>query len=168
VEAQAPKRPNVIFILADDLGYGDLGCYGQKHIQTPHIDQLAAEGMRFTQYYAGTAVCAPSRCILLTGLHSGHAFVRDNRELKSEGQLALPAGTFTLAKLLKDARYRTACVGKWGLGGPGSTGEPNKMGFETKNAAAEHQVVARLAEIMRNQRTESAEFPLRNVPEERP
>jgi arylsulfatase A-like enzyme len=128
--APAAPRPNVVFILADDLGYGDLGCYGQKHIATPNIDKLATEGMRFTQFYAGNAVCAPSRCTLLTGLHSGHAFVRDNREVKPEGQVPLPAGTITVARLLKDVGYRTACIGKWGLGGPGSTGEPNKMGFD--------------------------------------
>src|SRR5690349_14810741 len=94
--AAASPRPNVIFILADDLGYGDLGCYGQTHIATPHIDALAAGGMRFTQFYAGNAVCAPSRCSLMTGLHPGHAFVRDNKELKTEGQLPLPAGTPTI------------------------------------------------------------------------
>jgi arylsulfatase A len=129
--AQQPnRRPNVIFILADDLGYGDLGCYGQKIIQTPNIDRLAGEGMRFTQFYAGSPVCGPSRCTLLTGLHTGHAFVRDNREIKPEGQIPLPEGTVTLPKLLKQAGYRTACVGKWGLGGPGSSGEPDKQGFD--------------------------------------
>jgi arylsulfatase A-like enzyme len=123
-------KPNIIFILADDLGYGDLGCYGQKIIQTPHIDRLATEGMKFTSFYAGNAVCAPSRCTLMTGLHSGHAFVRDNRELKPEGQVAIPAESVTVAKVLKSAGYRTGCIGKWGLGGPGSTGEPNKQGFD--------------------------------------
>jgi arylsulfatase A len=125
-----PPRPNIIFILADDLGYGDLGCYGQKHIKTPNLDALAAGGMRFTQFYAGSPVCAPSRCTLLTGLHSGHAFVRDNREIKPEGQEPLPAGTVTIASVLQSAGYRTACIGKWGLGGPGSTGDPNKLGFD--------------------------------------
>jgi arylsulfatase A-like enzyme len=96
-------KPNIIFILADDLGYGDLGCYGQKIIQTPHIDRLATEGMKFTSFYAGNAVCAPSRCTLMTGLHSGHAFVRDNRELKPEGQVAIPAESVTVAKVLKSA-----------------------------------------------------------------
>jgi arylsulfatase A len=128
--ADATNRPNILFILADDLGYGDLGCYGQKIIQTPHIDRLAAEGMKFTSFYAGNAVCAPSRCTLITGLHSGHAFVRDNRELKPEGQIAIPADSVTVAKVLKSAGYRTGCIGKWGLGGPGSTGEPNKQGFD--------------------------------------
>src|SRR6266550_2016609 len=124
------KKPNILFILADDLGYGDLGCYGQKYIQTPNIDRLAAQGMKFTQFYAGNAVCAPARCTLITGLHSGHAFVRDNRELKPEGQVAIPADSVTVAKVLKSAGYRTGCIGKWGLGGPGSTGEPNKQGFD--------------------------------------
>jgi arylsulfatase A len=124
------SKPNIIFILADDLGYGDLGCYGQKRFATPNVDQLAAEGMRFTQFYAGSPVCAPSRCTLLTGLHTGHSYVRDNRELKPEGQMPLPAGTVTLGHVLKDAGYTTACIGKWGLGGPGSTGEPGKQGFD--------------------------------------
>jgi arylsulfatase A-like enzyme len=128
--ARAAERPNIIFILADDLGYGDLGCYGQKYIQTPNIDRLAAEGMKFTQFYAGNAVCAPSRCTLITGLHAGHAFVRDNREIKPEGQIAIPEGSNSVAKTLKSAGYTTACIGKWGLGGPGSTGEPNKQGFD--------------------------------------
>src|SRR6476619_2986307 len=96
--AAAPRaRPNIIFILADDLGYGDLGCYGQKIIQTPNIDRLASEGMKFTNFYAGNAVCAPARCTLMTGLHSGHAFVRDNREIKPEGQVAIPADSVTVA-----------------------------------------------------------------------
>jgi arylsulfatase A-like enzyme len=126
----AAPRPNIIFILADDLGYGDLGCYGQRLIKTPNLDALATGGMRFTQFYAGSPVCAPSRCTLLTGLHTGHAPVRDNRELKPEGQFPLPAGTRTLGHVLKDAGYTTAAIGKWGLGGPGSTGEPGKMGFD--------------------------------------
>jgi len=128
---RAPHRlPNVLFILADDLGYGDLGCYGQKLIQTPHLDQLAAEGMRFTQAYAGATVCAPSRCSLMTGLHGGHAFVRGNREIKPEGQTPLPANTFTLAHLMKGAGYQTALIGKWGLGHPDSEATPDKMGFD--------------------------------------
>jgi arylsulfatase A-like enzyme len=123
-------KPNIIFILADDLGYGDLGCYGQKQIQTPNIDRLAAEGMRFTDHYAGTTVCAPSRCSLMTGLHTGHTYVRGNREIQPMGQLPLPADTVTLPKLLKQAGYTTALIGKWGLGGPDSTGVPNKQGFD--------------------------------------
>ena len=113
-------RPNVIFILADDLGYGDLGCFGQKLIQTPNIDRLAAEGMRFTQAYAGATVCAPSRCSLMTGKHNGHAAIRGNREIKPEGQVPMPADTFTVAHLMKQAGYATGLIGKWGLGHPGS------------------------------------------------
>ncbi len=131
VEANEPAdRPNIIFILADDLGYGDLGCYGQKQIQTPNLDRLAAEGMRFTDHYAGTTVCAPSRCSLMTGLHTGHTYVRGNREVQPMGQLPLPEGTVTLPKMLKQAGYKTALVGKWGLGGPDGTGVPNKQGFD--------------------------------------
>ena len=128
--ATAAPLPNVIFILADDLGYGDLGCFGQQKIKTPHIDRLAAEGMRFTQAYAGATVCAPSRCALMTGLHNGHAWIRGNREIKPEGQEPLPAGTFTLAHLMKRAGYRTGIVGKWGLGHPRSASTPEKMGFD--------------------------------------
>ena len=127
--ADAP-RPNVVFILADDLGYGDVGCYGQQKIRTPHIDRLAAEGVRFTQFYSGAPVCAPARCTLLTGLHTGHAYIRDNGELPTEGQRPIPAATVTLAEVLKSAGYRTGVVGKWGLGGPGTEGEPNRQGFD--------------------------------------
>ena len=124
------RKPNFVFILGDDLGYAELGCYGQEKIKTPNIDRLAGEGIRFIQNYSGSPVCAPSRCVLLTGLHSGHAFVRDNREIKPEGQLPLPAGTVTMAKLLKEEGYATAAIGKWGLGFPGSEGVPNKQGFD--------------------------------------
>jgi len=127
--AAAPK-PNIIFILADDLGYGDLGCYGQKEIQTPHIDQMAVEGMRFTDHYAGSTVCAPSRCCLMTGFHTGHAYVRGNREVKPMGQVPIPDATKTVAEYLKDVGYYTALIGKWGLGGPGSEGHPNRQGFD--------------------------------------
>jgi arylsulfatase A-like enzyme len=131
VEAREPAgKPNIIFILADDLGYGDLGCYGQKQIQTPNLDRLAAEGMRFTDHYAGTTVCAPSRCSLMTGLHTGHTYVRGNHEVQPMGQLPLPADTVTLPTVLKKAGYATALIGKWGLGGPDSTGIPNKQGFD--------------------------------------
>lgn len=124
-DAQAASgKPNIIFILADDLGYGDLGCYGQKQIQTPNIDRLAAEGMRFTDFYAGSTVCAPSRCVLMTGLHTGHCFIRGN------GRASLRPSDQTVAELLHDAGYRTALVGKWGLGNEGSTGTPNHKGFD--------------------------------------
>lgn len=146
-EASPTKaKPNIIFILADDLGYGDLGCYGQSLIETPNIDQLARDGMRFTNHYSGQTVSAPSRCVLLTGLHTGHAYVRGNNEMPErgnvwshaamlkdsslEGQMPLPAGTVTFPSLLQGAGYITACIGKWGLGYPGSEGEPNKMGFD--------------------------------------
>src|SRR5207253_2744383 len=121
---------------ADDLGRGDLGCYGQTKIRTPHIDRLAAEGMKFMQHYSGSCVCAPSRCTLMTGTHTGHCFVRANKEngtgfyLGAEGQLAIPADTFTVAKLLKSRGYATAAIGKWGLGGPESEGLPNRQGFD--------------------------------------
>jgi arylsulfatase len=134
------RRPNIIYILADDLGMAEVGCYGQKKIRTPHIDRIAAEGIRLTQHYSGSPVCAPSRCSLLTGLHTGHAYIRDNDELDArgdvwhdlslEGQRPLEAGTVTIASMLKQAGYATAAIGKWGLGGPGSTGEPNRMGFD--------------------------------------
>ena len=128
--AAESRRPNVIFILADDLGYGDIGCFGQKKIRTPNLDRMAAEGMKFTQHYAGNAVCAPSRCVLMTGKHPGHAWVRDNREVKPEGQPPIPADSVTIAKLLKEQGYATAAIGKWGLGFPGSEGDPLKQGFE--------------------------------------
>ncbi|TAN36773.1 MAG: arylsulfatase [Verrucomicrobia bacterium] len=124
------SRPNVIFLLCDDLGYGDIGCYGQQKIKTPNLDRMAREGLRFTQAYAGTSVCAPTRCALMTGLHIGHAPIRANRELKPEGQEPLPAGTFTVAHLFKQAGYATAMFGKWGLGFVGSSGAPDKMGFD--------------------------------------
>ncbi|MBL9186631.1 MAG: arylsulfatase [Opitutaceae bacterium] len=128
--AETTSRPNIIFILADDLGFGDLGCYGQRLIQTPHLDRMATQGMRFTQLYAGNTVCAPSRCTLLTGLHNGHAPVRGNKEVLPEGQSPMPADTFTLGKMLKHAGYQTALIGKWGLGHPGSASDPRKAGFD--------------------------------------
>ncbi len=124
------SRPNIIYILADDLGYGEVGCYGQRQILTPNIDRLAGEGIRFTDYYAGSTVCAPSRCSLLTGYHTGHAAIRGNREYFPEGQEPLPSGTTTIATLLKSAGYTTGIIGKWGLGGPGTTGAPNSQGFD--------------------------------------
>jgi len=128
--ARAGSRPNIVFILADDLGYGDLSCYGQKHFATPNIDRLAAEGMKFTQHYAGSTVCAPSRCVLMTGLHTGHAYIRGNREHSPIGQEPIPAETVTLAERLKAAGYTTGAFGKWGLGPPGSEGDPVRQGFD--------------------------------------
>ncbi len=122
--AAADRPPNIIFLFADDLGYGDLGCYGQKLIQTPNIDRLAREGMRFTDFYAGSTVCAPSRCVLMTGLHTGHAFIRGN------GKDNLRPEDVTVAEVLKPAGYATALTGKWGLGHEGSTGVPTKQGFD--------------------------------------
>jgi arylsulfatase A-like enzyme len=123
-------RPNIIYILADDLGYGDLSCYGQKKFSTPNIDKLAAEGIRFTNHYAGCAVSAPSRSSLLTGLHTGHTPIRGNLAVKPEGQWPLPAETVTFPKLLQQAGYKTGAFGKWGLGFIGTTGDPNKQGFD--------------------------------------
>ena len=128
--AGAAPPPNVIFILADDMGYADLGCFGQKLIKTPNIDRLAEQGMRFTQAYAGATVCAPSRCSLMTGKHNGHAAIRGNKEIQPEGQAPMPADTFTVAHLMKQAGYATGLVGKWGLGYPGSDSTPDKMGFD--------------------------------------
>jgi len=122
------KHPNIIYILADDLGYGDLGCYGQKKIKTPHLDEMAREGMLFTQHYAGSTVCAPSRCTLMTGLHTGHCWVRGNAD-GTVGQTLQP-NDVTVAELLKKAGYTTALIGKWGLGQKGSTGFPLKQGFD--------------------------------------
>ncbi len=127
--AQSPK-PNIIFILADDLGYGELGSYGQKLIQTPHLDRLAAEGIRFTQFYAGSTVCAPSRSVLMTGQHMGHTTVRGNAGGRNMEAQTLRAGDVTVARVLKDAGYATALIGKWGLGEVGSAGEPRKQGFD--------------------------------------
>ncbi len=126
----ASAKPNIIFILSDDLAQGDLGCYGQKLIQTPNLDLMAAEGTRFTQAYCGTTVCAPSRTSLMTGLHMGHSPVRGNRTTEPEGQMPLPAGTLTVARLLKDSGYATACIGKWGMGMFDTTGSSLKMGFD--------------------------------------
>ena len=126
----AADRPNIIFVLSDDLAQGDLGCYGQKLIQTPHLDQMAAEGTRYTQAYCGTTVCAPSRTSLMTGLHTGHSPVRANREIKPEGQLPLPEKTVTVAQILHQSGYATACMGKWGMGMFDTTGSPMKKGFD--------------------------------------
>jgi arylsulfatase A-like enzyme len=124
--SQTTARPNIVFILADDLGYGDLSCYGQKKFSTPNIDRLAKEGIRFTQAYSGSTVCAPSRCALMTGLHTGHCRVRGNRN----PEVPLQAGDVTVAEVLKKAGYHTGLFGKWGLGYTGTQGIPNKKGFD--------------------------------------
>lgn len=130
VAPAAQNKPNIIFILSDDLAQGDVGAYGQKLIQTPRLDRMAREGTRYTQAYCGTSVCAPSRTALMTGLHSGHAPVRGNWEMPNEGQLPLPASTVTVAQLLKSAGYATALAGKWGMGMFDTTGSPLKKGFD--------------------------------------
>jgi len=130
-EAEEPSGPpNILLIVVDDLGYGDLGSYGQKEIQTPRLDALAAEGMRFTDFYAGSTVCAPSRSALMTGMHTGHTPIRGNKEIKPYGQHPLPDATVTLAEVLKAKGYRTGLIGKWGLGAPGTEGIPGNQGFD--------------------------------------
>ena len=124
-------KPNIIYILADDLGYGDLSCYGQEKFSTPNIDKLAKEGMLFTQHYSGAPVCAPSRSALLSGLHSGHTAIRGNKGVEPEGEFPIPDATFTIAELLKTKGYATGAFGKWGLGFPGSEGDPLNQGFDT-------------------------------------
>lgn len=124
------KKPNIIYILADDLGYAELGCYGQTKIKTPSLDKMAANGIRFTQHYAGNAVCAPSRCVLMTGLHSGHAQIRNNTETKPDGQQPIAKNTLTIARILQSLGYATGLIGKWGLGMHDSTGDPQKQGFD--------------------------------------
>lgn len=124
------EKPNIIFILSDDVGQGDLGCYGQKLIKTPHLDRMAAEGTRYMQAYTATSVCAPTRSSLMTGLHMGHCPVRANREIQPEGQMPLPAETMTIAEIMKEAGYATACTGKWGMGMFDTTGSPLKKGFD--------------------------------------
>jgi len=138
--AQNKKKSNIVYIMADDLGYAEVGCYGQKKIKTPNIDKLAAEGMRFTQHHSGNPVCAPSRCAMMTGLHTGHAQIRANKEVGGKegwvlgstigGQWPIKADTVTVAKILKKAGYTTGAFGKWGLGRVGTTGDPNKQGFD--------------------------------------
>ena len=128
--ATKTKQPNIIFILADDLGYADLGCYGQQKTETPNIDRLAKQGLRFTQFYSGTTVCAPSRASLLTGLHTGHTAVRGNQSFEPEGQTPLPDSIVTIANILQQKGYRTAAFGKWGLGYITTSGDPNKKGFD--------------------------------------
>lgn len=122
--AAETSQPNIVYILLDDAGYGDLSCYGQNLFRTPNIDRLAAEGMKFTQHYSGSTVCAPTRCCLMTGVHTGHSYVRGNREVQPEGQAAMPADIVTIPRLLKQAGYVTGAFGKWGLGAPGSPSDP--------------------------------------------
>jgi arylsulfatase A len=128
------RSPNIVFFLADDLGWGDLGCYGQKKIKTPSIDAISAEGIRFTNCYAGNAVCAPSRCCIMTGNHPGHAYIRDNRQWKPDvqwsGQIPIPENTVTLPGLFKKKGYATGAMGKWGLGSPENSGDPAKHGID--------------------------------------
>lgn len=132
----AQRKPNVIYIYADDLGYAEVGAYGQQKIKTPNLDKLAKEGMKFTNHYAGTPVCAPARAMLMTGKHGGHAYIRGNYELggfadsEERGQMPLKEGTFTLGHLMQQAGYKTALVGKWGLGMNGTSGSPLKQGFD--------------------------------------
>ncbi len=130
------SKPNIIYIYADDMGYAELGCYGQQKIKTPHLDKLAAEGIRFTQHYTSTPVCAPARCQLLTGKHAGHSYIRGNYELGGfadsleAGQMPLYPGAFTIGRMLQQSGYKTACIGKWGLGMANTTGNPNQQGFD--------------------------------------
>lgn len=131
---QLPQQPNVIYILADDLGYADLGCYGQQKFQTPNIDAMAKGGMQFMQHYAGCTVSAPSRCALMTGKHTGHTYVRGNKGYTGEDGFTydtpIPEEEYTLAEMFKQQDYATACIGKWGLGAPNTSGHPNAQGFD--------------------------------------
>jgi arylsulfatase A len=131
VTDSAGERPNIIYIMADDMGYNDLGCYGAPRIETPDIDQMAAEGIMFTQHYAGTSVCAPSRSSLMSGEHTGHTPVRGNMQWEPYGQLPLPENTVTVASLLQNAGYATTLIGKWGLGVEGTSGDPLNQGFDS-------------------------------------
>lgn len=134
----AATPPNILIVQADDLGYGDLSAYGQARFRTPALDRLAAEGIRFTQYYAGSTVCAPSRTTLMTGLHTGHAWIRGNGGMPG-GDVPLRSEDVTMPEVLRDAGYRTAIIGKWGLGQPGTTGEPNRQGFEYAFGFLDHR-----------------------------
>lgn len=129
-DQQFSEKPNIVYIMADDLGYGDLGCYGQEIIQTPNIDKLAAEGIRFTQHYSGSTVCAPSRAVLMTGMHTGHAEVRGNGQVEPYGQTPISDTAVTVAELLKKAGYTTGIIGKWGLGVETTSGFPLDQGFD--------------------------------------
>jgi arylsulfatase A-like enzyme len=127
----AGQTPNIIFILADDLGYGDVGCYGQQKIKTPNIDALAKSGIKFTQFYSGSTVCGPARASFMTGLHTGHTPIRGNKTFEPEGQSHLPDSSVTIAMELQKAGYKTAAIGKWSLGFITTSGAPSKKGFET-------------------------------------
>lgn len=127
---KAERPPNIVLIVADDLGYGDLSCYGQEKFETPNIDQLAKSGMRFTQFYSGTSVCAPSRSSLMSGRHTGHSFIRGNKEVQPEGQQAIADSVYTIAENLQEAGYTTGAFGKWGLGFVGTEGDPLNQGFD--------------------------------------
>lgn len=129
-QAGKVQRPNIIFILADDLGIGDIGCYGQKIISTPNIDQLAKEGMQFSRYYSGSSVCAPARTTFMTGMHTGHTPVRGNKTFPPEGQFPLPDSSVTFVQLLQKAGYKTGAFGKWSLGFINTSGSPSKKGFD--------------------------------------
>jgi len=123
-------KPNIVYILADDLGIGDLGSYGQELFETPNIDRMASEGMKFTQHYSGSTVCAPSRSCLMSGLHTGHTAVRGNKEVQPEGQYPMADSVYTIAEMLKEQGYVTGAFGKWGLGFIGTEGDPNNQGFD--------------------------------------
>ncbi len=138
VADQPGAPPNILLIQADDLGYGDLSAYGQARFDTPALDRLAREGIRFTQYYAGSTVCAPSRAALMTGLHTGHAWIRGNGSLP-DGDVPLRLQDVTMAEVLRDAGYRTAVIGKWGLGQPGTTGQPDRQGFDYAFGFLDHR-----------------------------
>ena len=131
LDNKSDSLPNIIYILADDMGYGDLSCYGQQKFNTPNIDALAASGLIFTQHYSGSTVCAPSRSALLLGQHTGHTYIRGNKEVRPEGQHPIPDSVITIAETLKTAGYTTGAFGKWGLGFPGSSGDPVNQGFDT-------------------------------------
>ncbi|MGH9841719.1 MAG: arylsulfatase [Blastocatellia bacterium] len=161
--SRSAAKPNVIFILADDLGYGDVGVYGQRKIKTPNLDRLANEGMRFTDFYAGSTVCAPSRCVLMTGRHLGHCWVRGNAGRANMSAQTLRDEDQTVAEIFKDAGYATALIGKWGLGELGSAGHPNRQGFDYffgyLNQRHAHNYYPSF--LIRN----SERFPLKNVVE---
>jgi len=156
--APATRKPNIIYVLVDDMGYGDLGCFGQKKLKTPNLDQMAAGGLLFTNHYSGSTVCAPSRCVLMTGLHTGHCTVRSN------GNVQLRKDDITVARVMKNAGYATGCIGKWGVGRPGLT-DPNDHGFDYfyGYVCMNHAHNCYPEFIIRN----GQKVPLRNVREER-